>query len=181
MAQIIDSYTTEDGHLINVYASGAEYDTTAKRLVRPAAHTVINPENATEYNRRRQELAREAFVQGATEATAEKFPEMLVSGDLGYVRAVGYVTQQKAMTAKDPKQPEAAKLVLNVGERIGDTKTIETTQTRVNVLVLPENVARLFADLKSRLHSETDISASNILDLENGKPGTQTQLQDGSR
>lgn len=162
-AKIIDTYTRDDGHIINVYESGAEYDTTDKKLIKPAAHTVITAENTTDYNRRRQELVRAAFVAGAIEATDEKFPDLVAAGDLRHVHALGLVTQKKGMNEKDPKQTDAARLVLNVGERISETKTIESTSTRVNVLVIPDEVARFLVELKKRLGTETGISESNKL------------------
>jgi len=156
-----------DGETINIYKSGAEYNFTRKKLIRPADHTIITAENTTEYNRRRQELARAAFVEGANNATAEKLPEFLPAGELAYVRAIGYVTQQKAMNDKDAKQPEAAKLALNIGERLGETKTVETMRTNVNVLVMPENVATFFEDVRKRLDSQvvrTDLLISDNTD-----------------
>lgn len=46
-----------DGHQIAIYESGAEYDMTDKRLVKPASGTVITVQNATVFNRKRQEKA----------------------------------------------------------------------------------------------------------------------------
>lgn len=56
MTKVINTYTREsDGHIIDVYESGAERDRTAGRMCKPAAGTLITAQNTAEYNRRRQE------------------------------------------------------------------------------------------------------------------------------
>jgi hypothetical protein len=141
MANIVE-VVERDGDTINIYESGAEYNVTQKKLVRPASHTLITDENATAYNRRRQELARQELIAGANEAVEELRPEIAaqaMQGDLAYVRAIGYATTAKALNPKDPKQTEAARLLLNIGERLGqqdqDTPPAQPPPTRMVLLL----------------------------------------------
>ena len=46
MAEITE-IVERDGHTIYIYASGAEYDKTDGKLVKPASHTLITKENVT--------------------------------------------------------------------------------------------------------------------------------------
>jgi hypothetical protein len=149
-AKIVDTYINEDGHMINVYESGAEYNTVTNRLVKPASHTLITAENSTDMYRRSQEVARAAFIDGANDAVDKLRPDLAPEslGDKRYVYAVGYVTQQKALTAKDPKQTDAARLLLNVGERFGDRQEGKTGNT-TNILVVDADVRRALELLKN--------------------------------
>jgi hypothetical protein len=74
MAKVIDTYTNEAGHEIDVYESGAEYNRTLKRLAKPAAHTVITAQNATALNRKRQEKAAAELRRRITEAARQGMP-----------------------------------------------------------------------------------------------------------
>lgn len=184
MAKIVEQ-VERDGDVINIYESGAQYNVTKKKLIYPASNTLITGENATAYNRRRQELARAEFIAGANEAVEHLKPDLMpLSGDLAYVRAIGYATQQKAMAPKDPKQTDAARLALNVGERIGDSSQPTTQNNTINVIALPDEVVQLFADLKRRLHAESVISASNpsrqavrVVDAYDGSPTGQDEAE----
>lgn len=71
MAKIVRT-EERDGHLINVYESGAEYDTTDKKLIRPPASSLITAENVTVFNRRRKEKAAAALRARIVEAHNKK-------------------------------------------------------------------------------------------------------------
>jgi hypothetical protein len=174
IAEVIE----RDGDIINVYVSGAEYNVTKKKLVKPASHTLITAENATALNRRRQEMAREELIAGANEAVAELRPDLLdavLQGNQAYVRAIGYATTKKALNPKDPKQTEAARLMLNVGERLGQDEQgapADLRQTPRLVLVLQQLHERQSV-VDGTLLSESDISESNNVRIDEQDDGTE--------
>lgn len=173
-AQIIETIE-RDGDTINVYESGAEYNVTQKKLIKPASNTLITAENATAYNRRRQELARQELIAGANEAVAELRPEIAaqaMQGNLAYVRAIGYATATKAMNPRDPKQTDAGRMLLNIGERLGQEERLDPVEQP-----RPTRMVLLLAQLHERtnvvegtLVQESDISGSNNVRIdEQGK------------
>lgn len=161
MATVIETVEI-DGEVINIYESGARYNVTQGRLIYPASNTMISAENATAYNRRRQELARAELVAGANEAVEHLKPDVVpLAGDLAYVRAIGYATQQKAMTPKDAKQTDAARLMLSVGAQLGEQK-VETINNTMNVIQMPAEILSALTELHSRLSVvRTDILNSD--------------------
>lgn len=68
MAKIVET-VERDGHQIAIYESGAEYDMTTKRLVKPAPHTIITAEKATALIRQRQEKTAALLRKRIVEAT----------------------------------------------------------------------------------------------------------------
>lgn len=87
MAKIVET-VERDGHVINVYESGAEYDTTDKKLIKGPTGSQITAENASVYIRRRQEkqarLLREAIVTETNDKLTMKY-----SGPAAAVAAAG--------------------------------------------------------------------------------------------
>lgn len=76
MPKVINTYTNEQGEVINEYESGAVYNVSRGRLAKPAAATVIRSrEKATEYNRKRQEKTAARLRQGITAAAAAVLPD----------------------------------------------------------------------------------------------------------
>ena len=67
MSKVVET-VERDGEVIRIYESGAEYSVTRGRLVKPAARTLITSQNATEYNRKRQEKTAAALRQAITAA-----------------------------------------------------------------------------------------------------------------
>lgn len=166
MAKIVET-VERDGHIINVYESGAEYDMTEKRLLKPANHTLITAENATVFNRTRKELARLALIDGANEAVQQLRPDLASVEEYGsqaYVRAIGYVTTQKALTAKDPKQTDAARMLLNIGERLDDdASNTPPASAVVGVAVeMASAFARVLADI---VQAQAAIQQANVIDV----------------
>ncbi len=158
MATVVQT-VERDGDTINIYESGAEYNVTQKKLIYPASSTLITAENATALNRRRQELARIELIAGANEAVEHLRPDVVpIAGDLAFVRAIGYATQQKAMTPKDAKQTDAARLMLTAGAQLAD-KPPETINNTMNVIALPADILHAITDIRDRL-MRTDILIS---------------------
>lgn len=96
MAKIVNTYTNDEGHIINVYESGAEYNTATSRLVKASPKTQITSENATSYIRKRQEktarLLREQIVKAHNAimpTSAHNSPEAIaLSGAMLYEEIV---------------------------------------------------------------------------------------------
>ncbi len=159
-AQVVE-VVEGDGKTIWVYDSGMERDATTGQIVKPAPHTIIRTtEKASELHRRRQELARAELIAGATEAVAQLRPDLIpVAGSMAYIRAIGFATQSKAMMPKDPKQTDAARLLLTVGAQIGAQPVAPTNNNALQALGM------MFVELarRSGLLTETPISVSNNL------------------
>ena len=73
MSKVVET-VERDGEVIRIYESGAEYSVTRGRLVKPAARTLITSQNATEYNRKRQEKTAAALRARLTDAAAASLP-----------------------------------------------------------------------------------------------------------
>jgi hypothetical protein len=153
VAKIVNTYTNDAGQLVNVYESGAEYNTVEKRLVKPAEHTVITTQNATAYNRARQELKR-AVIASAANAAVERDDYRMMHGDLAFVAAIAEAQYIKATTADDPKSTDAARFIFHE-TGISEAKQSETVHNTVNVIALPDDVAQAIADMR-RLLAERD-------------------------
>jgi hypothetical protein len=178
MAEIVETREV-DGRRINVYASGAEYDMDAKRLVKPASHTVITQENATDLNRRRLELKRERLLVGAAR-TLERGGDWDTPNDLDVVEALGEAVMMKALNPDSAKQVDAARFILQETGLAEAQQPAGTVNNTMNVLALPDDILHALTELRSRLNSVLDtdsaISASNKMRIDE----TVIDAQDGS-
>jgi len=124
-------------------------------------------------------------VAGANEAVEHLKPDVLpIAGDMAYIRAIGYATTQKALTPKDPKQTDAARLMLNIGAQLGESKQPETINNTVNMLVLSDEQAEALVQLRERLQASLDaesaISASNNMRIDAQSDGSPTDPEPGA-
>jgi hypothetical protein len=178
MAEIVETREV-DGRRINVYASGAEYDMDAKRLVKPASHTVITQENATDLNRRRLELKRERLLVGAAR-TLERGGDWEQATDLDVVEAISEAVMMKALNPDNAKQVDAARFILTESGLAEAQQQAGTVNNTVNMIALPDDILHALTELRSRLNSVLDtdsaISASNKMRIDE----TVIDAQDGS-
>jgi hypothetical protein len=107
MAKVVSSYDNEDGHKINVYESGAEYNTVTKRLCRPADKNIITSETAKEIQSMGQRKKQELLKLGALEAV-ERSDWLNLHGPDAWIVAIGHAQAIKATTPEDPKATAAA-------------------------------------------------------------------------
>jgi hypothetical protein len=107
MAKVVSTYNNDDGHNINVYESGAEYNTVTKRLCKPAEKNIITSANAREIQSRRQQKKQELLALGALEAV-ERSDWLRMHGSDAWIVAVGHAQAVKATTVDDPKATAAA-------------------------------------------------------------------------
>jgi hypothetical protein len=164
-----------------VYESGAEFDTSIGRLCKPPTKTIITAENSAEYYRRRVQLKQERLMLGAAEYLAKRIADRMPDdGDV--LQAIGYTAMQRAdnTDSKNTKQIDAAKLIINEGG-YGEDKNAQQMPTRINMFVMPNEVAQFILEIKRRLHSESDISASNdsadsrVIDTDTQPPPTDQE------
>ncbi|HEY6018669.1 MAG TPA: hypothetical protein VIY48_01910 [Candidatus Paceibacterota bacterium] len=171
MAEVVSTYTREDNHIIDVYASGAEYDRTAGRLARPASHTLITAENATDYNRKRREKTAESVRLAIVESTNAGLlpagtPRVNDSSE-AVAAAVGMMWEQVVMNSEAyPRDRQAmleftARLTGDVPDpRQPDQPAGSEASARLAALTAAANVetariiARVLADVK-RLQEST--------------------------
>ncbi len=180
-SKLVGSYVREDGHLINVYESGAEFDTTIGRICKPASHTIITAENTTEYYRKRMQLKEQRIMQGAAEYLASKNSDRLPEdGDV--LHAIGRASMERANNAdiKNNKQIDAAKLIIHEGG-YGADKNQDQQPAQVNVFVMSDQVMQFLEQIKRRI-SRTDIlisdnpgesAGSRVIDADAGSPTSQ--------
>lgn len=124
MAVIVSKYTNEAGQEIAVYESGAEYNTVEKRLVKPAAHTVLTAERATSLNRQQLEKKRQRARDGANAALLALQRRDKDSGgmvavwesprDLDFVEAITEAQTAQALSVDSPYSTMAANFVMKV-------------------------------------------------------------------
>ena len=88
MAVKIREYTRDDGHIIAVYESGAEYDMTAKHLINAPQTVKITSENAIAMQSRKLEKKRARIEAGALAAVQEKMPNAFTGDDGDWIEAV---------------------------------------------------------------------------------------------
>ena len=105
-AKIVDT-VIRDGHTIQIYESGAEFDRTTGRLCKPATKNIIDSEKAKEYNRRYRELRAQTITEAANNAV-ENSSHRVNYGDMAWVAAVAEAQYIKATTPEDPKSTAAA-------------------------------------------------------------------------
>lgn len=113
MAKIVDTYKNDQGEIINVYESGAQYNVTKGRLVGAPPQAQFTKETSLVAVERRLELKREAVARGAAkvlEGTGD-WEEPIT--DMDVVEAVSEAVMLKALNPKDPKQVDAARYLEN--------------------------------------------------------------------
>lgn len=103
MAKVIRTYKDDAGHEIAVYESGAEYDTVAKRLVKPATATVLTSERATSLIRQRREKAAAALRSAIVTETMDKL-DVPHRSSVAAVAAAGGILWREIVLA-DPETP----------------------------------------------------------------------------
>lgn len=108
----IREYTRDDGHVIAVYESGAEYDMTTKKLVNSPKSVQITKENAIAMQARKQQNKRARIEAGAMAAVQDKMPDAFTGDDGDWIEAVAQQVAYKALDKLDPKQVDAARFLL---------------------------------------------------------------------
>ena len=83
-----------DGREIAIYESGAEYDRTAKRLIKAPKQTQITPENATFYSRRRKEKAAALLRQRIIETHNGIMPTSVGSSSAAFAESGAMLYEQ---------------------------------------------------------------------------------------
>jgi len=155
MAKVIDTIV-RDGHVIKVYESGAEYDQTTKKLVKPADHVLIDSAKAKEYNRRYRELRAQTITQAANDAV-ENNSYKVHYGDMAWVAAVTEAQYIKATTPDDPKSTAAANFLFTQANISADQEKQGDAGPSADALQaaagLVDAVRRLMADVESRRES----------------------------
>ncbi len=74
----------------------------------------------------------------------------LIDGDMAYVEAIGEAMTMKALTVNDPKAVDAARFIFTE-TGVAESKAPETVNNTVNVISVPEPVARALVDLRRLL------------------------------
>ena len=115
MAKVVGT-EQRNGHTIQIYESGAEYDMTAKHLVKAPPRAMITADNAREMQARNQVLKRKAVTDAANAVVAASGS---VNGDLykaqhGNLAWVAAISEAVTMRALDnsnanTKQIDAAR------------------------------------------------------------------------
>jgi len=143
---------------LRVLANGAVYDMNRKRIVDSRnVTTKITSENAVALQSRQQELKRAALVKAAN-AVAEQGGSVngsALAGDLAFVEAIGEAMMMKALTVNDPKAVDASRFLIHE-TGLAEAKTPETVNNTMNILQIPDDVARAIADLHARLREAID-------------------------
>lgn len=146
MATIVSTYINDEGHEIAVYASGAERDVAAGRMVKAPASTLITSENATALTRKRWEKFRLASNSRIVREAAAIDPTVKTPAD-----AYGLLTSRQYVALLDYDKPRVDELE-KMGEIMAggsmDRRQPETVNNTMNVIALPEDVARAIADLR---------------------------------
>ena len=151
MAKVISTYTNDAGHEIAVYESGAEYDTVAKRLTKPAAVTVITPERATSLIRARQEK-QSALLRAAIRREHNAKMSPVANGSAAAFAESGALLYSEIVLNADayPRDRMEAWEKLGKHAQVLDDprRQPETVNNTMNVIALPDDVARAIADLR---------------------------------
>lgn len=161
---------------LRVLANGAVYDMNKKRIVDSKNVTnKITSQNAADYAAARQEAKRARLMTAANAVAAQGggVDGRELTGDLAFVEAIGEAMTMKALTVNDPKAVDAARFLFQE-TGIAETKQPETVNNTVNVIALPDDIAGLFADLRSRLSApdegviDSQVVRTDILNSDNG-------------
>lgn len=159
MATVVET-VERNGEIINIYENGAEYSVTRKCLVKGPRFALITTENASALNRRRRELKQERLMLGAVDrlmnGRTDRIPD-----DLDVVQALGSAAMARAMDTniKNNKQIDAMRFLLHE-TGLSEEQQSPAAPGTINVVVMSDDVFRFLRDVRSRLVSERDISAS---------------------
>lgn len=122
MAEIVRTYTDDNGHTINVYKSGAEYNTDRKRLIKPSESGKITVANTSERKRQRQAKTAALLRQAIVTETVDKLD---VPGNIrapAAVAAAGGILWREIVLDRD----QYARDRLAAWEKIGQRAEILT-------------------------------------------------------
>jgi len=114
VATIVDTFKNEEGETINVYESGAQYNTTRGRLIRAPERSMFTPETSPDAHRKKAELKRQRLLAGAAKVL-ESSADWEMPDDLDVVEAIGEAAMLRAMDGdiRNSKQIDAMRFILN--------------------------------------------------------------------
>ncbi|TXI10483.1 MAG: hypothetical protein E6Q68_08135 [Polynucleobacter sp.] len=161
MATVISEYTRDDGHVIAVYESGAEYDKTAKRLAKAPEKYAITAENTSEYKRRRQEKQQAALRQRILEVT-QKHSDLPLSDSAEAVAEAGAFLWDEIVLGEDVYPRDRLEAWERIGKHAGilaDRTDKAQEQAQDSATEVLRQVASIAASLASVANSPLNIMA----------------------
>ena len=138
-----------------VLSNGAVYDLEAKRIVSGA---VLTSDGARQLVAHRTERKRAVIAQAALDAVERDDYRAQYGGD-AWIAAIAEAQMRKATTPDDPKSTDAARFLLTEAG-IAEARQVETTHNTLNVIALPDAVARLL-DRVAQAQSMNDETQSD--------------------
>jgi hypothetical protein len=153
---------------LRVLSNGAVYDMRKKRIVDSRSVTTkITKENSVAMQSRQHELKRAALARAANAVAAQgggvDGREMI--GNLAYVEAIGEAMTMKALTINDPKAVDAARFIFTE-TGIAEAKAPETQNNTINVIAVPDDVARTLLELKRMMSASIPTQLHDTIDAD---------------
>jgi hypothetical protein len=100
MATVVSTYTNDAGQVVNVYESGAEYNTVEKRLVKAPPSKAITAQNSSEFKRLRQEKQARLLRAAIVAETMDKL-DVPAHGPASAVAAAGGILWREIVLSPD--------------------------------------------------------------------------------